>query len=174
LSSDPVIVTTDAERCSCKPCFVGTRVPVDIFFDNLAAGCTIDEISEAYPSITKALAIETLRQACAALGRAAVVIPQIATIECFAGRSWDTRTNERESLFGCQRRHLVRGFTIELRAEASDYVTNDAQKLGTTRAEAVRKALNLFAYLNDNDFEVILLNRATRDRTRLLIGAQRK
>ncbi len=43
--SDPVI-------CSGKPCVKGTRIPVHIILDLLAAGENLDGIKRAYPNIT--------------------------------------------------------------------------------------------------------------------------
>jgi hypothetical protein len=61
-------------------------------------------------------------------------------------------------------------FNIELRAEASEYVTDEARKTGTTKAEVVRKALNIYAALNNKDIDVILLDRKTGEKTRLMIA----
>lgn len=36
-----------------RPVFRGTRVPVDVLFDNLADGLTIDEVLESYPSLRR-------------------------------------------------------------------------------------------------------------------------
>jgi uncharacterized protein (DUF433 family) len=70
----PIIIVTNPERLGGTPCFVGTRVPVDVLLENLADGLTIDEIVDQYPSITKDIAIETLRQASRLLDRAATPI----------------------------------------------------------------------------------------------------
>ena len=72
--ANPVIIVTNPERLGGTPCFVGTRVPVAVFFENLADGLTIDEIVDQYPSVTKDVAIETLRQANVVLNRAAVPV----------------------------------------------------------------------------------------------------
>jgi uncharacterized protein (DUF433 family) len=71
---DPVIIVTNPERLGGTPCFVGTRVPVAVLLENLADGLTIDEIISQYPSITKDVAIETLRQANVLLNRAATPV----------------------------------------------------------------------------------------------------
>ncbi len=57
-------VTVDPEICHGKACITGTRVPVSVVLDNLAAGFTIDEILHSYPSLTR----ESVR---AAMGYAA-------------------------------------------------------------------------------------------------------
>lgn len=44
ISSDPAV-------CSGKPCIKGTRIPVFIVLDLLAAGETYDGVKKAYPNI---------------------------------------------------------------------------------------------------------------------------
>jgi uncharacterized protein (DUF433 family) len=70
----PVIIVTNPERLGGTPCFAGTRVPVAVLLENLADGLTIDEIVHQYPSITKDVAVETLRQANVLLNRAATPV----------------------------------------------------------------------------------------------------
>ena len=50
-----------------RPVFRGTRVPVEVLFENLEDGLSIDEIIEAYPSLNKADVIACLEGACASL-----------------------------------------------------------------------------------------------------------
>jgi len=45
-------ITSDPKVCSGKPCLKGTRIPVHIILDLLAAGETYDGIRKAYPSVT--------------------------------------------------------------------------------------------------------------------------
>lgn len=71
---DPFIIVSNPERLGGTPCFVGTRVPVAVLIENLADGLTIDEIVDHYPSITRDVAIETLRQANVLLNRAATPV----------------------------------------------------------------------------------------------------
>ena len=42
-----------ADKLSGAPVFVGTRISVATFFDNLKAGATIDEFLEWYPGAQK-------------------------------------------------------------------------------------------------------------------------
>jgi uncharacterized protein (DUF433 family) len=70
----PAIIVSNPERLGGTPCFVGTRVPVAVLLENLADGLTIDEIIEDYPSITKDVAVEALRQANVLLNRAAIPV----------------------------------------------------------------------------------------------------
>lgn len=46
-------ITVDAAVCHGKACIKGTRIPVSVVLDNLAANVTPDEILKAYPSLTR-------------------------------------------------------------------------------------------------------------------------
>ncbi len=45
-------VVSDPNICSGKPCIKGTRIPVHIILDLLAAGENFESIKKAYPNIT--------------------------------------------------------------------------------------------------------------------------
>jgi uncharacterized protein (DUF433 family) len=45
-------VSVDAEVFHGRPCIRGTRIPVSVVLDNLAAGLPPDEVVAAYPSLT--------------------------------------------------------------------------------------------------------------------------
>ena len=45
-------IVSDPSICSGKPCVKGTRIPVHIILDLLAAGENLDGIKRAYPNIT--------------------------------------------------------------------------------------------------------------------------
>jgi uncharacterized protein (DUF433 family) len=45
-------ITSDPLVCHGKACIKGTRIMVSIILDNLAAGVTIEEILQSYPSLT--------------------------------------------------------------------------------------------------------------------------
>ena len=45
-------VTTDPAVCHGQACIRGTRVPVSVVLDNLAAGLSPEQIVESYPSLT--------------------------------------------------------------------------------------------------------------------------
>lgn len=45
-------ITVDPEVCHGHACITGTRVMVSVILDNLAAGLTVDEIVESYPSVS--------------------------------------------------------------------------------------------------------------------------
>lgn len=45
-------VTVDPAVCHGQPCIRGTRVPITVILDTLAAGMTVEEIIEHYPTLT--------------------------------------------------------------------------------------------------------------------------
>lgn len=47
------IVTTDPDIMSGTPCFAGTRVPVEIFFDYMSKSYTIDEFLADFPTVSR-------------------------------------------------------------------------------------------------------------------------
>lgn len=63
MSSDK-LVTANPKILGGRPVFRGTRVPVEILFENLADGLTVDEIVESYPTLDKADVLAVLEQAC--------------------------------------------------------------------------------------------------------------
>jgi len=46
-------ITVDPKVCHCVACIRGTRVPVSVALDNLAAGLTVGEILKSYPSLSE-------------------------------------------------------------------------------------------------------------------------
>lgn len=46
-------ITVDPNICHGQACFAGTRIMVSVVLDNLAAGASVDEILESYPSLTR-------------------------------------------------------------------------------------------------------------------------
>ena len=59
------IIMRDPEILGGRPVFRGTRVPVEVLFENLEDGLTIDEIVESYPSLNKDDLVACLEEACA-------------------------------------------------------------------------------------------------------------
>ena len=57
------VVTIDREILSGTPVFTGTRVPVRNLIDYLAAGDTLDDFLEQFPSVTREQALEFLVEA---------------------------------------------------------------------------------------------------------------
>lgn len=45
------------------PCFVGTRVPVALLFSLLAAGESVDEFLEGYPTVKREQVLAVLQEA---------------------------------------------------------------------------------------------------------------
>lgn len=67
-------VSSDPEVLSGATVFSGTRVPVAALFDNLAAGLTLDEFLDNFPTVTRAQALQVLefvKDTLIHLGRAA-------------------------------------------------------------------------------------------------------
>lgn len=67
-------ITIEAETLSGTPVFRGTRVPVTALLDNLAAGLTLDEFLDNFPTVSREQTIQVLdfyKEALARLGRAA-------------------------------------------------------------------------------------------------------
>ena len=46
-------ISTDPAVCHGRACITGTRVMVTVILDNLAAGLTVEEITESYPSVSR-------------------------------------------------------------------------------------------------------------------------
>lgn len=63
------IISSDSEVLGGTPVFVGTRVPVAVLFENLADGMTLDEILDAYPTLSREVALTALHEAEASLER---------------------------------------------------------------------------------------------------------
>ena len=61
------VIVRDPEILGGRPVFRGTRVPVEVLFENLEDGLSINEIIEAYPSLNKDDIITCLEGACASL-----------------------------------------------------------------------------------------------------------
>ena len=67
-------ITIDPEIMSGAPVFRGTRVPVAALLDNLAAGLTLNEFLDNFPTVTREQALQVLefsKNTLANLGRAA-------------------------------------------------------------------------------------------------------
>jgi uncharacterized protein (DUF433 family) len=55
------VVLVDPDRMSGEPCFKGTRVPVRMLIEHLAAGYSLDEFLETVPSLEREKAQEFLK-----------------------------------------------------------------------------------------------------------------
>jgi uncharacterized protein (DUF433 family) len=60
-------VISDPDILGGTPVFAGTRVPVRILFEHLEAGDPLGVFIEDFPSVTKAAAIQVLKDAQASL-----------------------------------------------------------------------------------------------------------
>ena len=54
---DSLPITIDPEIVSGTPVFKGTRVPVEALLDNLAAGVSLDEFLDNFPSVAREQAL---------------------------------------------------------------------------------------------------------------------
>jgi len=54
------IVTSNPNIMHGAPCFAGTRVTVQTFFDHLEAGYTIDGFLEQFPTVRRELVVRLL------------------------------------------------------------------------------------------------------------------
>ena len=61
------VTVRDPEILGGRPVFRGTRVPVEVLFENLEDGLSIDEIIASYPSLNKADLTACLEGSCANL-----------------------------------------------------------------------------------------------------------
>ncbi len=61
------LIVRDPQILGGRPVFRGTRVPVDVLFDNLSDGLTVDEILRAHPTLDRADVLAVLRMARARL-----------------------------------------------------------------------------------------------------------
>lgn len=57
-----LIISRDPERMSGVPVFAGTRVPIQALIDELAAGSTIEEFREGFPSVKPEQIVELLHR----------------------------------------------------------------------------------------------------------------
>jgi uncharacterized protein (DUF433 family) len=61
-STDSVVVK-NPKILSGTPVFRGTRVPVQLLFDSLERGHTLEQFLEGYPTVSKEMAIAALQEA---------------------------------------------------------------------------------------------------------------
>ena len=63
VSSKKKLVTRSPRRAWGATVFAGTRVPVDILFEYLEAGDTLDEFLDQFPTVSREQAIGVLEEA---------------------------------------------------------------------------------------------------------------
>jgi uncharacterized protein (DUF433 family) len=66
------VVVRDPDILGGRAVFRGTRVPVEVLFENLEDGLSINEIVASYPSLNKDDLIACLEESCAGLKAAPV------------------------------------------------------------------------------------------------------
>ena len=62
-TTDPLF-TSKPEVMGGRLVFRGTRIPVEVLFDNLADGMSLDEILDAYPTLNRDDAVAAIELAC--------------------------------------------------------------------------------------------------------------
>lgn len=65
----PRDVSVDPGRLGGEPCFAGTRVPIQVLFDDVTAGDTLDEFLPGFPNVTQERAVGVLELASRGLVR---------------------------------------------------------------------------------------------------------
>ncbi len=70
-------IGVDPKICHGKACIKGTRIPVSVILDNLAAGETRDKILENYPSLQNADIDASLGYAAQIVKERVVKLPQL-------------------------------------------------------------------------------------------------
>lgn len=61
------VIVRDPNILGGRPVFRGTRVPVEVLFENLEDGLSLDEIIASYPSLNRADLVACLESACSNL-----------------------------------------------------------------------------------------------------------
>jgi uncharacterized protein (DUF433 family) len=47
------LITVDPKVCHGRPCIRGTRIPVSVVLDNLAANIDVEDLLRSYPSLNR-------------------------------------------------------------------------------------------------------------------------
>lgn len=68
-------ITVDPAVCHGKACLTGTRIPVAVVLENLAAGLTLERVRASYPSLTAEAIRATLAYAAELAGERLVAVP---------------------------------------------------------------------------------------------------
>lgn len=61
------LITSDPEVLAGRRVFRGTRVPVEVLFENLADGMSVDEILDAYETLDRSDVVKVLELTASAL-----------------------------------------------------------------------------------------------------------
>jgi uncharacterized protein (DUF433 family) len=65
---DPLI-EIDPQRCNGKPVIAGTRIPITVILDQLAASGSVDRVLEKYPELTREMVAAVLHYSRAVIER---------------------------------------------------------------------------------------------------------
>ena len=63
MSTVPLVIHSDPDILGGTPVFVGTRVPVRVLIEYLAAGDSLEEFLDHFPTVTREQAVAALSQA---------------------------------------------------------------------------------------------------------------
>jgi len=63
MSSTDSVVVKNPNILSGTPVFRGTRVPLQLLFDSLERGHTLEQFLEGYPTVSREMAIAALQEA---------------------------------------------------------------------------------------------------------------
>jgi uncharacterized protein (DUF433 family) len=63
-AADTPLFTSDPDVMGGRLVFRGTRIPVEVLFENLADGMSLDEILDAYPNLKRDDAVAAIEMAC--------------------------------------------------------------------------------------------------------------
>jgi uncharacterized protein (DUF433 family) len=63
MSSRDSVIVKNPNILAGTPVFRGTRVPLQLLFDSLQRGHTLEEFLEGYPTVSRAMAIVALEEA---------------------------------------------------------------------------------------------------------------
>jgi len=63
MSTRKSVVVRNAKILAGTPVFRGTRVPLQLLFDSLERGHTLEEFLEGYPTVSREMAIAALEEA---------------------------------------------------------------------------------------------------------------
>jgi uncharacterized protein (DUF433 family) len=61
------LFTLDPDVMGGRLVFRGTRIPIEVLFENLADGMSLHEIADAYPSLSYEIAVATIELASATI-----------------------------------------------------------------------------------------------------------
>jgi len=64
MRSNRLPFTTNPDVMGGRLVFRGTRIPVEVLFENLADGMSLDEILDAYPALNREDAVAAIEMAC--------------------------------------------------------------------------------------------------------------